>query len=132
MDTNCSGAVHTEMQLSIRLLKHSETTSGIFQISMSLAKIGFYLICDCLDSSTNINPHNCCFGHSLQQLLSEACSLNYLQSNDTLTSLDLLSVEMPCLFIGVFHPNIDFCVHAFGLCLYKEGEKRITHWFVRH
>lgn len=44
-------------------------------------------------------------------------SSSYLQSNDTLTSLYLLVVEMPCLFVSIFHPNIDFCVHTFGLCL---------------
>lgn len=44
-------------------------------------------------------------------------SSSYLQSDDTLTSLYLLVVEMPRLFVSIFHPNIDFCVHTFGLCL---------------
>lgn len=44
-------------------------------------------------------------------------SYSYLQSNDTLTSLDLLIVKMSSLFVCIFHANVNFCVHTFGLCL---------------
>lgn len=44
-------------------------------------------------------------------------SHSYLQSNDTLTSLDLLIVKMSSLFVCIFHPDINFCVNTFGLCL---------------
>lgn len=31
---------------------------------------------------------------------------------------------MPRLLVGVFHPDIDFCVHTFGLCLGKKRRKK--------
>lgn len=41
----------------------------------------------------------------------------YLQSDDTLASLDLLIIKVSSLFVCIFHSDIDLCVNAFSLSL---------------
>ena len=54
-----------------------------------------------------------CFGFKKHFITSHS----YLQSNDTLTGLDLLIVEMSSLFVCIFHPDVNLWVHTFGLSL---------------
>lgn len=52
---------------------------------------------------------------------SDKITSSYLQSNDTLASLDLLLIKLSSCFVCVFHTDVDLCVHPFGLCLRQKA-----------
>lgn len=51
----------------------------------------------------------------------------YLQSDDTLASLDLLIIKVSSLFVCIFHSDINLCVDAFRLCL-SDNTRSSDRW----